>query len=49
LSLSFAENEIPPADSTVMVALGIEFANSPRGYSFFSVKGDRTMKLVACL
>jgi hypothetical protein len=49
LSASFPENEIPPADATVMVALGIEFANSPSGYSFFSAKGDRTMKLVACL
>ena len=49
LSASFAENEIPPSDATVMVALGIEFANSPSGYSFFSAKGDRTMKLIACL
>ena len=49
LSASFAENEIPPSDATVMVALGIEFANSPSGYSFFSAKDDRTMKLIACL
>jgi len=49
LSASFPENEIPPADATVMVAMGIEFANSPMGYSYFSAKGDRTMKLVACL
>jgi hypothetical protein len=49
LSLSFDENQIPPSDVTVLVALGIEFANSPSGYSFFSAKGDRTMALVACL
>ena len=49
LTAVFPENQIPPADATVMVAMGIEFANSPMGYSFFSAKGDRTMKLVACL
>jgi len=49
LSASFHEGQIPPADATVMVAMGDEFANSPMGYSFFSAKGDRTMKLVACL
>ena len=49
LSASFPQNAIPPSDATVMVALGIEFADSPSGYSFFSAKGDRTMKLVACL
>ena len=49
LSASFAEDAMPPSDATVLVALGIEFANSPSGYSFFSAKGDRTMKLVACL
>ena len=49
LSASFPENAIPPTDATVLVGLGVEFANSPSGYSFFSAKGDRTMKLVACL
>jgi hypothetical protein len=49
LSAMFSEKAIPPSDATVMVALGIEFAYSPSGYSFFSAKGDRTMKLVACL
>ena len=49
LSAIFPEYAIPPTDATVMVALGIEFAYSPSGYSFFSAKGDRTMKLVACL
>ena len=49
LTAIFPENEIPPTDATVMVAMGIEFANSPMGYSFFSAKGDRTMKLAACL
>ena len=49
LSASFPEDQIPPSDATVMVAMGVEFANSPMGYSFFSAKGDRTMKLVACL
>ena len=49
LSASFAEKDIPPSDATVLVALGIEFAYSPSNYSFFSAKGDRTMKLVACL
>jgi len=49
LSAIFSEKAIPPTDATVMVALGIEFAYSPSGYSFFSAKGDRTMKLVACL
>jgi hypothetical protein len=48
LSAIFPKNAIPPADATVMVGLGIEFAYSPSGYSFFSAKGDRTMKLVAC-
>ena len=49
LSALFPENQIPPEDATVMVGFGIEFAYSPSGYSFFSAKGDRTMKLVACL
>jgi hypothetical protein len=49
LALSFKDDEIPASDATVMVALGIEFANSPMGHSFFSAKGDRTMKLIACL
>ena len=49
LPASFPEDEMPPSDASVMVALGIEFANSPSGYSFFSAKGDRTMKLIACL
>jgi hypothetical protein len=49
LSLSFDENETPPSDATVLVALGIEFASNPSGYSLYSAKGDRTMALVACL
>ena len=49
LSAAFPQEQVPPADATVMVGLGVEFASNPSGYSYYSAKGDRTMKLVDCL
>jgi hypothetical protein len=49
LSAAFPPGQVPPADATVMVGLGVEFATNPSGHSLYSAKGDRTMKLVDCL
>jgi len=49
LSAAFPAELVPPADATVMVGLGVEFATNLSGNSYYSAKGDRTMKLVDCL
>jgi len=49
LSAAFLPVQVPPSDATVMVGLGVEFATNPSGNSYYSAKGDRTMKLVDCL
>ena len=49
LSAAFQEDEVPPADATVMVGLAVELASPGTANSYFSAKGDRTMKIVDCL
>jgi hypothetical protein len=49
LSASFADNAIPPADATVLVALGVEFATMLSNKTISWTKGDGTMKILDCL
>jgi hypothetical protein len=49
MTASFKEGHIPPADATVLVGLGIEFASTHTGRAIYAEKGDGTMALVACL
>jgi hypothetical protein len=49
IAASFADDAIPPADATVLVAVGIEFATSYSKNTISWTKGDGTMALIACL
>ena len=49
LTASFADQDIPPSDATVLVGLGIEFATKLFNHSISWTKGDGTMALIDCL
>jgi hypothetical protein len=49
LTASFKDNEIPAEDTTVLVALGIEFATELSNKTISWNKGDGTMAIIATL
>jgi hypothetical protein len=49
LTASFKDNEIPAEDTTVLVALGIEFATELTNKTISWNKGDGTMAIIATL
>ena len=49
LTASFDDQSIPPTGSTVMVAVGIEFATKLANNTVSWTKGDGTMALIDCL